>query len=178
MALEQVTKEAVEQANFIATLGINWKLFLAQFVNFSVIAFVLWKWAWKPLVKLMDERSAKIEKSLEDAKRIEEELKKAHDRREQILLEAKKEAKSILETATKNADALRAEMMAKARSETEKIVADAKLAIAHEKEQMLTDIKVHVADLVIMTTEKVLQEKIDGKKDRELVETSVRRITG
>lgn len=172
----EVAKEVIEQANFISTLGINGKLFVAQLVNFSVIAFVLWKWAWKPLAKLLDERSEKIAKSLEDAKRIEEELKKTHERREQILLEAKKEAKSIMETATKNVDALRAEMTAKARSETEKIVADAKLAIAHEKEQMLTEVKAHVADLVVLVSEKVLQEKIDSKKDKELVEAAVRQV--
>lgn len=172
----QVAKEVVEQANFISTLGINGKLFVAQLVNFSVIAFVLWKWAWKPLVKLLDERSEKIAKSLEDAKRIEEELKKTHERREQILLEAKKEAKSIMETATKNADALRAEMTAKARSETEKIVADAKLAIAHEKEQMLQEVKGYVADLVVLTAEKVLREKIDSKKDKELVEATIKQL--
>lgn len=172
----EITKEVVEQANFISTLGINGKLFVAQLVNFSVIAFVLWKWAWKPLVKLMDDRSAKIEKSLDDAKRIEEELKKTHEKREQILLESKKEAKSIMEAATKNADALRAEMTAKARSETEKIVADAKLSIAHEKEQMLTEVKTYVADLVVMASEKVLQEKIDSKKDKELVEAAIKKL--
>ncbi len=172
----EVAKEVVEQANFITTLGLDWKLFLAQIVNFSVIAFVLWKWAWKPLVKLLDERSEKIAKSLEDAKRIEEELRKTHERREQILLEAKKEAQSILEIATKNVDALRAEMTAKARSETEKIVADAKLAIAHEKEKMLTEVKTYVADLVILASEKVLQEKIDSKKDKELVEAAIKQL--
>lgn len=177
MSLEaEVTKEVVEQANFISTLGLNGKLFVAQLVNFSVIAFVLWKWAWKPLVKLMDERSARIEKSLDDAKRIEEELKKTHERREQILLESKKEAKSILETATKNTETLRAEMVGKARSETEKIVADAKLAIAHEKEKMLTEVKAHVADLVIMASERVLREKIDSKKDKELIEVTVKQL--
>ncbi len=177
MSLEvEAVKNVAEQASFITTLGLNWKLFVAQLINFSVIAFVLWKWAWKPLVKLMDERSAKIEKSLDDAKRIDEELKKTHEKREQILLESKREAKSILEIATKNADALRAEMTAKARSETEKIVADAKLAIAQEKEKMLTEVKAHVADLVIMASEKVLQEKIDSKKDKELVEMTIREL--
>ena len=177
MSLEvEAVKNVAEQANFISTLGINGKLFVAQLVNFSVIAFVLWKWAWKPLVKLLDERSEKIAKSLEDAKRIEEELRKTHERREQILLEAKKEAKSIMETATKNADALRAEMTAKARSETENIVADAKLAIAHEKEQMLQEVKGYVADLVVLTAEKVLREKIDSKKDKELVEAAIKQL--
>ena len=176
MIESEVAKEVVEQANFITTLGLDWKLFLAQIVNFSVIAFVLWKWAWKPLVKLLDERSEKIAKSLEDAKRIEEELRKTHERREQILLESKKEAKSILEIATKNADALRAEMTAKARSETEKIVADAKLAITQEKERMLQEVKRYVADLVVLTAEKVLREKIDSKKDKELVEAATKQL--
>ena len=177
MSLEaEVVKEVMEEASFITTLGLDWKLFLAQIVNFSVIAFVLWKWAWKPLVKLLDERSAKIAKSLEDAKRIEEELRKTHERREQILLESKKEAKNILEIATKNADALRAEMTTKARSETEKIVADAKLAITQEKERMLQEVKGYVADLVVLTAEKVLREKIDSKKDKELVEAAVKQL--
>lgn len=178
MAFEQaaaeMTKEAGEQANFISTLGLNWKLFLAQLVNFSVIAFVLWKWAWRPLARLMDERSEKIEKSLEDAKRIEEELRKIHEKREVILLQAKKEAKSILEVATKKADTLKIEMVREARHETEKIVAGAKLAIAHEKEQMLMEVKAHVADLVVAASEKVLQEKIDGTKDKELVEAAIK----
>ncbi|MBI4262395.1 F0F1 ATP synthase subunit B [Candidatus Uhrbacteria bacterium] len=169
-----VAKEVVVQSgSFIDTLGLNWKLFIAQIVNFSVVVFVLWRWAYQPLVKLMDDRTRKIEQGLEDAKRAAHELTELEKMRGTTLREAKQEAQRIIEEATQHAEKMRGDLVLKARTDVEKVVHDAKLAIAREKEIMLNEARGHVAELVVAATEKILQEKIDSKKDRELVETTV-----
>lgn len=172
--VEGIPEIATGTPAFIGTLGLNWKLFLAQLVNFSVVVFVLWKWAYKPLVKLMDERSAKIEKSLEDARRIEREMKAMEETRAATLLQTKKEAQKILADTQSAAERERVALVAKTKEETEKILANAKLTIAREKEQMFTEAKAHLGELVVTAAEKILREKIDTKKDKELVEAAIK----
>ncbi len=174
--LDLVKETVVHSTSFIDTLGLNWKLFIAQIVNFSVIVFVLWRWAYKPLVKLMDDRAQKIEQGLEDAKRAAYELTELEKMRGATLRDAKQEAQRIVEEATKHAEKTRSDLLLKARTDVEKVVHDAKLAIAQEKEIMIKEVKGHVAELVIAATSKVLEEKIDSKKDRELVEATVKNL--
>ena len=69
----------------ITTFHIDWKLLIAQIVNFGLVLFVLWKFAIKPLSKVMADRSKEIEKSLDDAKQIRDNLTKSHEEREKII---------------------------------------------------------------------------------------------
>lgn len=171
--MQAVAEHAAQSTSFIDTLGLNWKLFIAQLVNFSVIVLILWRSAYRPLVKLMDDRARKIEQGLEDAKRIAIELQELEKTRGATLRDARTEAVRIIEEATVAAEKTRSDMLLKARTDVEKVVTDAKAAIANEKTVMLQEVKVHVAEIVIAATSKILEEKIDSKKDKEFVEATV-----
>src|SRR5690348_9342004 len=94
------TAHAAETAsanpNVAELFGLNWKLFIAQLVNFGIILFVLWKWVFGPVGKKLQERSDKIEKSLQQAKEIEEKHKAAEQHRMLEIEKARKEASEIV----------------------------------------------------------------------------------
>ena len=155
--------------NLIETFHIDWRLLIAQVVNFSIVFAVLYWLAFKPLAKVMAERTAKIEKGLLDAKKIEEKLSQTQAEFNKVMSEAKKQANAILEKAVADADARQQEMIAKAKEEIGQIINQEKQKMQTEKAATLKEIKKETADLIIAVVEKVLGEKIDEKRDREII---------
>ena len=156
--------------SLIETFHIDVSLLLAQAVNFAIVVGVLYFFAVKPLTKVMEDRSKKIEKSLEEAKEIEAKLQKTDADYEAKITEAKKEAALVMEKASEQAELKRAEMLKKAKEEIGVVINEEKAKMQQEKAQVLKEIKAEVADLVVVGLEKVLGEKVDGKKDKELIE--------
>ena len=157
----------------LGNLGINGKLFIAQLINFAILFFVLKKFAFNPLLKVLDERKNKIEKGLKDAEKAGEKLEKISAKEKKVLDKANKKATKILLEAEEKAENNRAEAVKKTEAEIEELMKKAERKIQEKKEQMLQDLKKDVAGLVVQATEKVLNEKIDGNKDRELIEKSI-----
>lgn len=160
--------------SLIETFHIDWRLFIAQIINFAIVFSVLYWFAFKPLAKVMAERSDKIAKSLDDAKKVEEKLAQTKVGFDQALAEAKKQANVILEKAAVEADARKQEMIARAKEEIGQIINQEKQKIQTEKAVTLKEIKKEVADLVMATVEKVIGEKIDEKKDREMIKRMIK----
>ncbi|MDO8668202.1 MAG: F0F1 ATP synthase subunit B [bacterium] len=155
--------------NLIETFHIDWKIFIAQLINFTVVFAVLYWFAFKPLIKIMAERSGKISKSLEEAKLIEEKLSETRAEFEKTISEAKRQAGLILERAAAESDAKKKETVVRAKEEIGAIINQEKQKMQTEKAATLKEIRKEVADLVILTVEKVLGEKMDEKKDREMI---------
>jgi F-type H+-transporting ATPase subunit b len=160
----------------LGNLGINGKLFIAQLINFAILFFVLKKFAYQPILKVLDERKDKIEKGLKDAEKAGEKLEKITVKEEKVLRKANAKAQDILMTAEKKADENRVVAVEKTEEEIAQLMKKAEQKIAEKKEQMLQELKKDVAGLVVMATEKVLDEKIDNNKDGELIKKAVRRI--
>ena len=108
--------------SLIDTFHIDLKLLIAQFINFAIVFAVLYFFALKPLVKVMQERTKKIEKSVDDAKKIEEKLERSEKDYDKKLAEAKKEANAIMEKTHIQAEKKRNEMIAKAKSDIGQII--------------------------------------------------------
>ena len=149
--------------NLIDTFHLDFKLFIAQVINFAIVLAVLYWFAFKPLVKIMAERTNKISKSLDDAKLIEQKLSETKDEFNKTIAEAKKQANEILEKAREQADAKKSETVARAKEEIGQI-------INQEKQKMQAE----VAGLVILAVEKVLDKKIDKKEDLELIKKIIK----
>ncbi|OGF23445.1 ATP synthase F0 subunit B [Candidatus Falkowbacteria bacterium RIFCSPHIGHO2_02_FULL_42_9] len=160
--------------NLIETFHIDWRIFITQVINFTVVFLVLYWFAFKPLVKIMAERSGKIAKSLAEAKLIEEKLSQTKAEFNKIVAEAKKEANAILEKAAVQADAKKQETVVRAKEEIGQIINQEKQKMQTEKAATLKEIKKEVAGLVISAVEKVLGEKIDEKKDREIIKKMIK----
>ncbi len=153
----------------IHKLGIEWKLLLAQIVNFVILFLVLKKFLYKPLINLMNKRREKIIEGLEKAKKGEEEFKQIEIIRQRELAKIQKEAEVIIAKAKEIGDEKQQEILKEAEEKTKKIIEDAKGRIDIEKEKMLKEVRQDIANLVINATEKILEEKVDENKEKELI---------
>jgi F-type H+-transporting ATPase subunit b len=160
--------------NLIETFHIDIKLIIAQMVNFTIVFLVLYWFAFKPIAKVMSERTGKIEKSLDDAKKIETKLAQAQEEFDKAVNEAKKQANQILEKAAANADTKKAEMITRAKEEIGQIINQERQKMQAEKRETLKEIKKEVADLVMLTVEKILEDKVDAKKNREIIKRIIK----
>jgi F-type H+-transporting ATPase subunit b len=160
----------------IKTFHIDWKLLIAQLVNFFLVLGVLWKFALKPLQKIMADRSQEIQNSLVQAKEIEQKLKETDQNKINTLLQAKKDAQAIIDQTNKEAEILREKKVSELRLEMEKIVAQTKTSLANEKDQMIREVKSEVTDLVIAVSSKLLEKNIDNESNKKLIASTVEHV--
>ena len=160
----------------IKTFHIDWKLLIAQLANFGIVLFVIWRFALKPLNKVMDKRGKEIAKSLEDARAIEANLAKSEKEREERIMAAKKEAQEIIETSRSQGKLQGQELVESAKHEVQTVIAAAKEQIASEKDRMIKEVKSEVSQLVVLTTKKVLTEILDENLDAKVIESSLNKI--
>ncbi len=149
---------------------------LAQLVNFIIVFVVLWRFALKPLMKNMSERSATIEQSLKDAEAIDQKLKKTEEDARQHISEARAQAMAILNETKKQAEAKRQEMLGKTKQEVEGIIRSAKDQIGQEKESMLVEAKKELAHLVGLSLHKIMGTSIDKKIDEQYIKDRIRHL--
>jgi len=165
--------KTVEATGGIGVLGINLQIFLSQLFNFSLVLLVLWKWVFTPLVKLLDERSAKIETSMKHAVEIENRLKEVEAEHHRIVSEAKSESAAMLEQARTDAERRKKEMLEQAKEEVMKIVSQGKEQLKTDKANMLREVKTEIVDLAIAAATKVLKESVSEKASQKLAQEVV-----
>lgn len=157
-------------------LGINLKIFIAQLVNFSIVLLVLWKWVYTPLVRLLDERSTRIEKSMKQADEIETRLKDVERSQSTIITEAKTQAALLLDQARTDSDRRRKELIDAAKSEVQKVVAQGKEQLKTEKSNMLAEAKLELIEIAVAAATKILQESVTEKTAQKLAEDVVKKM--
>jgi F-type H+-transporting ATPase subunit b len=162
--------------SLITTFHIDWKLLIAQIVNFGIVLAVLWFFALKPLLKTMKERGEEIDESLKNAEKIKDNLTKAEKDKEAIILAAKKEAQLIIEESRKNGNEQGQQIVNNAKQEVQTVIATAKEQINREKEKILIEAKAEVGDLVIQATRKILEKTGSKELDEKIVENTLREL--
>lgn len=162
--------------NIIESFHLDWKLLLAQAINFAIVISLLYFYALKPLTKVLSDRSSKIETSLKEAREIGARLERTEADYEAKLTEAKKEAAEIVAAARTRSEAKEKEMIAKAKEEIGRIINDEKAMMQQEKARTLQEIKSEAADLIALALERVLETKAGGKEDRDLIARAVKDI--
>jgi len=160
----------------INTFHVDVRLLIAQAVNFFIVFAVLYFFAIKPLMKVLTERSKKIEDSLKNSEKIEKELANTRVKREEIVKKAKVEANAILTEVEKKADERKKEMMVKAKEEIESIVNKTKEDLEIEKKIMIKHVKEEAAEMITSSMEKILGEKVDSGVDKSYIEKTVKDI--
>ncbi len=174
--LAQQTAEAVEATGGLGMLGINLKIFIAQLVNFVLVLLVLWKWVYQPLVKLLDERSKRIEQSMKHAEEIEEKMKSVEEEQGRLLSEAKASAAAVMEQAREDAERRKSEMLHLAKEEVQRVVVQGKEQLRSEKQQMIREAKVEMAEIAVEAAKRVLQESIDEKRSQTIAEQAISKL--
>lgn len=154
----------------LANLGIDGKLLLAQVVNFFILFFVLKKFAYRPMLAMMDERSKKIEKGLKDADRAEKRLKEIEEKEKEVLASARDEAKKLLAEASEAGKERDAAKIVETEARVKKLLADADMKLADDRARMIEQAKRELSETVVLAVEKILKEKMNGEQERELIE--------
>lgn len=153
----------------LVKLGIDWKLLLAQAVNFIVLLLVLRRFAYRPMLEFLDKRAGRIEQGLKDAEAAGKRLEEAARKEEDLLAAAREEAKNLVAKAEIAAEKRAEAIMAQVETKSEAIFEEAKKHAEAEREKIFREAKEELAMLVLSATERILGEKSSGK-DKDLAE--------
>jgi F-type H+-transporting ATPase subunit b len=136
----------------LETLGIQWPKLIAQLINFSIVFFVLWKFAYKPIFVMLEARRQKIADSVANADKIKAELARTEADRQKVLTQAGDQANKLIDEARQAAARVRETETQKAIAAAEQIVAKAREVAAQDHARMLSELKREVGRLVVQTT--------------------------
>lgn len=158
------------------TFGFNAWLFFSQIISFCIVAFLLQKFAYKPILNVLEVRRKKIAEGLANAEKIKQQLAESEQRYQEILSKANAEAQKMIEDARASAAALKDKETQRAISEAEQILAKAREATALEHSRMLTELKREVGRLVVDTTSKVTGKVLNADDQRRINEEAARGV--
>lgn len=151
--------------SFINTFHIDWKIIIAQAINFILVLFILYFLAVKPLKKMMKERTALIEGGINDAKTNAEILKNTNKEYNEIVARAKTEAHTIFQEGKLEAETKKAEMIENAKKEVDNMISTGKKMLESERIKIIEEAKEEIVSLVVKATEKLLETHPDKNFD-------------
>ncbi|HTV75432.1 MAG TPA: F0F1 ATP synthase subunit B [Candidatus Baltobacteraceae bacterium] len=161
----------------MSELGIQWKILLAQTISFSIVFFVLWKFAYKPIFAMLELRREKIAESLASAEKIKADVAKTEAERRKILADAGDKANKLIDDARQAAARVREQETQKAIAAAEQIVIKAREAAAQERTQMLAQLKREVGRLVVQTTATVTGKILTAEDQKRLAEETEKQLS-
>ncbi len=158
------------------TFGFNAWLFFSQIISFCIVAFLLQKFAYKPILTVLETRRKKIAEGLLNADKIKQQLAESEQRYQEILTKANGEAQKMIEEARASAAALKDKETQRAISEAEQILTKARESATLEHTRMLTELKREVGRLVVETTSKVTGKVLNPDDQRRINEEAARQV--
>jgi F-type H+-transporting ATPase subunit b len=158
------------------TFGWNWQLFLSQVVSFTIVALLLRRFAYKPILGILEERRRRIEEGLLNAEKIKQELAEAEKRYAEILAKANAQAQKMIDEARESSAHLSERKQHEAVTAAEQIMAKAREAAALERERTMTQLKHELGRLVVETTAKVTGKVLTPEDQKRLQEEAARQV--
>jgi F-type H+-transporting ATPase subunit b len=150
-------------------LGVNTPWLLAQIVNFGLLLFLLWRFAYKPVLRMLETRKQKIQESLDYAERVKRDAADQQKEFERKLDEARRETQAAATVAAQVAEKERTRIIAEAQEDARKIREQAREQIEYERKQMLTSVREEVVHLSILAAQKVIGQTLDESGHRQMV---------
>jgi len=145
-------------------------LFLWTILTFLVLLVLLAKFAWKPLLALLERREEMIRQSLDDAEKAKQELQRLQQESKEILSKARVEAQSILAKSRSQAEKLKGELRQEAKLQADSILRDAEKQIQVETEKAIAVIKTEVVDLSLLVASKLIKKNLSKEDNQSLIE--------
>ncbi len=149
--------------------SVNLGLSLWTVVIFLLLLGVLWKFAWGPILLAVNEREERIRARLDEAERQRDEATRLLEEHRKQLADARRQSQQILQEGRDAAEQVRRDLEQKARSEGEAILERARREIGREKDAALESLRAESVDLALAAASRLMQERMDREKDRELV---------
>ena len=161
----------------MSKLGIEWRMLLAQLINFSIVFFLLWRFAYKPIFAMLEARRQKVAEGLANAEKIKAELARTEAERKRVLAQAGDVANQMIEEGRTAAARVREVETQKAIAAAEQIMAKAREAAAQDHARMLAELKREVGRLVVQTTATVTGKVLTPDDQRRLAEEAAKQLT-
>jgi F-type H+-transporting ATPase subunit b len=158
------------------TFGLHWPNFIAQVVSFSLVALLLQRFAYKPILQVLEQRRQKIAESVANAERIKVELANTEAGRLEVLAQANLHANRLIEEARAAAARVQEQETQKAILAAEQIIAKAREAAAQDHARMLAELKREIGHLVVGTTERVTGKILTTEDQQRLAQEASREL--
>jgi F-type H+-transporting ATPase subunit b len=159
------------------TFGLDAPHFIAQVISFSIVTFLLYKFAYHPILAMLEERRQRIAESLSNADKIKAELARTEAARVEVLTQANAQANKFIEEARAAAARVQEQETQKAIASAEQIITKAREAAAQDHARMLVELKREVGRLVVQTTATVTGKILTPDDQRRLAEEAARQIS-
>ncbi len=152
-------------------------LFFWMVVSFSILVFLLGKFAWKPILNALKEREESIDEALQSAEKAREEMSHLKANNEQIIKEAKLQREMLIKEAREIKDKIIEEATAQANNEAKKLIENAKKLIQNEQKVAITEIKNQISLLSVKIAEKLIKQELSkDKKQEDLINNLLKEI--
>lgn len=145
-------------------------------ITFIVLIVILYKIAWNPLVKLIEEREAAIEENLHNAQKEREEAEAMLNEQRASMAKTHQEVKAILEDTRQLAEKTKREIIEQAKADAEKLIQRSKADIERERLEAINSLKKEVGSMVIRATSRIIGVTLDEKKHHDLIEKSIKEL--
>ena len=156
--------------------GANWQLFISQVISFLIVAFLLHRFAYKPVLKVLEQRRQEIAQSLANAEQIKKQLAEAEASRQKTLSDANAQANKLIEEARAVAAKVQEQETQRAIAAAEQIIAKAREAAALDHQRMLQELRREVGQLVVRTTAQVAGKVLTVDDQKRLVDETNKQL--
>jgi F-type H+-transporting ATPase subunit b len=164
------------EVGLIGKFGIDWQLIVAQAINFVIVAFLLWRFAFKPVMATLEERQKKISEGLQFAEESKKQLAETEKKQGEVLREANNRAQEILHEAREKAGQFEEKMKAETAAQIEEMRKRAEEANERERQKILSEVREEIARLVVLTSAKVLRRELDEEERHRLDKAAAEEI--
>ena len=158
------------------TFGVDWPHLIAQIISFSIVCFLLQRFAYKPVLKMLAERRQQIEQGIANTKKIADELARTEAHRQEILKQTNEQMTKLMEEAHAAAARVKDEETQKAIAAAEQILAKSREAAQQDYARMLADLKRELGRLVVQATTTVTGKILTPEDQRRLNEETAAQI--
>jgi len=155
---------------WLTSLGINLPVLVAQIVNIAILLGLLYLVAYKPVMRMLDERSRRVKESMEQADSIKEQAARAEEEVKKQLEAAGREGQERISQAVQIGEEVKQKAQQEAKQEAETLIARARTEIQRERDDAIDELRKEVADLTILAAGKVIERSLDKKAHRELID--------
>ncbi len=156
--------------DILGKIGFDWRMGLFNLLNFLFVFWLLKKFAFGPVMKIVHDRQEKEQEAVENFTKAKTELQMAERKAQELIDESKVQANRIVEKSHDDAKALGEQLKDKAKKEIELLILQAKKNIDIDKKEMKETLRRETVELVVMAVEKIMIEKLDDKKDEKMIQ--------
>jgi F-type H+-transporting ATPase subunit b len=155
---------------FFEGIGINGPLLLTQIVTFIILLLLLRVVAYKPIMRMLDERSNKVKESIEQAEAVQAQSAQAEEQLRKQLEEAGRESQERIARAVKAGEEVKQRAQEDAKKDAEALITRARAEIQQERDEAVQEVRREFADLTVLAAGKVIERSLDKEAHRDLIE--------